>query len=115
MAFFNFGNKWQSDGARTGEYVRCQFKATIVDCSHSIDRRVSWSIVLVKENTFTDFSTAFDLNIHSWSHNSAQSCQDWSQKGSDYHVTYSILCASDQHSVVSVPNGRRVFSPPDLS
>ena len=33
--------------------------------SHCNDRRVGWSIVLVEQHTFTDFPTAFDLNIFS--------------------------------------------------
>ena len=42
-----------------------QFKATISDGSLSNGTRVSWSIVLVKQHTFTEFSTALDLNMFS--------------------------------------------------
>ena len=44
-----------------------QFKATITDGSHSNDRNVSWSIVLVKQHTFTEFHTELDLNIFVYS------------------------------------------------
>ena len=51
--------------------------------------------------------------------NSAETCQDLSQKGSDWLAICSVLCASVQLSEVLVPNlripnGLRVFSYQDL-
>ena len=43
--------------------------------------------------------------FHPWSQISAESCQNLSPKGSNYHVTYSVLCASDQQSELSAPKG----------
>ena len=43
--------------------MRDQLKATIIDYIHSNYRHASWSIILVKQHTSIDFSTALDLII----------------------------------------------------
>ena len=67
---FNFRNKWKSDGGRWGDLGRRGWVESIQSHNyrwkHSNDRRVCWSIVVVKQYTFTEFPTALDLNIFSW-------------------------------------------------
>ena len=45
-----------SDGAKSGEYSGCSFKATVMHSSHCNHRFVCRSIVLVKQDSLCQFS-----------------------------------------------------------